>query len=405
MKRVVFVTGHYANSRHKAGFHWLAESFWRAGWHVTFFTESISWLSFVRRDARCRYPIVEEAGRLRYLRERFASYVWLTPFHPVNLRCDWLNRLAGPVWQQYANFPMREAAPEIAEADLFVFDSDHGLFLFDRFKALNPQARFVYRVSDHIPMMRHHPLLPAEEERLLRRFDLISVPSAFFQKRFAHLPNVVMQHHGLDKAQFDRPCANPFAGGPNVIYVGKYHFDHDFVARATRLFPDWSFHIFGDVGALPTAANLRAYGERPFVELVPYLKHADIGLQALTYTPGAECFTDSLKMHQYTYCRLPIVAPSFLRSDRPHAFCYEPGDDASIRAALSAARAFERAFVPSASVSSWDEIAEKLAGREFPLPNAGHAFTLKQRGKRHGKRYVARKNRHLLASANPGVVQ
>ena len=52
MKRVVFVTSHYLESDHKAGFHWLADSFWRAGWHVLFFTESISWLSYLRRDAR-----------------------------------------------------------------------------------------------------------------------------------------------------------------------------------------------------------------------------------------------------------------------------------------------------------------------------------------------------------------
>src|SRR5205807_1544408 len=111
--------------------------------------------------------------------------------------------------------------------------------------------------------------------------------------------------------------------GPNVLYVGKHHFDRDFMARAVRLFPKWAFHVFGDVGELPAAANLKSYGERPFAELVPYLKHADIGLQALVYTPGAECFTDSLKMQQYTYCRLPIVAPAFLRGERAHVFCYE----------------------------------------------------------------------------------
>lgn len=361
MKRVVFVTSHYLDSDRKAGFHWLAESFWQSGWHVVFFTESISWLSLLRRDPRCRYPIVREAGRLRYLRERFASYVWLTPFHPIHLRSSLLNRLGAPVLKLYAKFPMRGAETEIAQADLFVFDSDHGLFLFDRFKARNPRARFVYRVSDHIPMMRHHPLLPAREERILPRFDLISVPSIFFQKRFAHLPNVVMQHHGLHKELFDRPCVNPYVGGPNVIYVGKHYFDRDFLERASRLFPDWRFHVFGAVGALPASANLACYGERPFAGLVPYLKHADIGLQALTYTPGAECFTDSLKMHQYTYCRLPIVAPAFLRGDLPHVFCYEPGDDASIRQALWAARAYDRASISAAAILSWDDIAGKLA--------------------------------------------
>jgi len=112
---------------------------------------------------------------------------------------------------------------------------------------------------------------------------------------------------------------------------------------------------------MPGAANLTCHGERPFAELVPYLQHADIGLQALTYTPGAEWFTDSLKMFQYTYCRLPIVAPRYLQHDRPHVYYYDPGDDASIRQALLAARGHDRGQIVTASVLSWDDLASKLA--------------------------------------------
>jgi 2-beta-glucuronyltransferase len=357
MKRVVFVTSHYLDSPRKAGFHWLAESFWRAGWQVLFFTESISWLSFLRRDPRCKHPIFREAGRLRYLRERLGSYVWLTPFHPINLRSRLLNRLSNPLLSLYPRFSLGEAEQEIAQADLFVFDSDHGLFLFDRFKQLNPRARFVYRVSDDIRMMRHNPLLPTQEERIVERFDLISSPSSVFGRRFADLPNVYLHNHGLEKELFDRPHANPYrTASPNVLYVGKHYYDADFVVRAMRLFPAWSFHVFGDVGALPAASNLICHAE-----LIPYLQHADLGLQTLTYTPGAEWFTDSLKMFQYTYCRLPIVAPSFLKHERPHVFYYEPGDDASIRQALLDAHAFDRTRISCAGVLTWDELAAKLA--------------------------------------------
>src|SRR5947207_15002227 len=94
MKRVVFVTSHYLESDRKAGFHWLAEAMWRAGWHVLFFTESVSWLSLLRRDPRCKYPLFRERHHLRRVRDRLASYVWLTPFHPINLRSSFLNRLS-----------------------------------------------------------------------------------------------------------------------------------------------------------------------------------------------------------------------------------------------------------------------------------------------------------------------
>jgi 2-beta-glucuronyltransferase len=362
MQRVVFVTSHYLNSDRKAGFHWLADALWRSGWHVLFFTESLSWLSYLRRDARCKYPLHREAHQLRYLRERLASYVWLTPFHPINLRSGLINRLSASVLKLYPRFSLGEAEAEIARADLFVFDSDHGLFLFDRFKELNPHARFVYRVSDDIRMMRHHPLLPKHEERIVGQFDLISVPSTRLRQRFAELANVQVHHHGLDKASFDQAYPNPFqTPRPNVLYVGKHHFDADFMARAVRLLPAWSFHVFGAVGNLARAGNLICPGERPFAELVPYLQHADIGLQCLAYRPGAEAFTDSLKMFQYTYCRLPIVAPSYLKHERPHVFYYEPGDDASIRQALVNAQGYDRTQISSTGVVTWDELAAKLA--------------------------------------------
>jgi 2-beta-glucuronyltransferase len=363
MRRVVFVTSHYLNSDRKAGFHWLAESFWRNGWQVLFFTESISWLSLLRRrDPRCQYPIVREANRLHQVRPRLSSYVWLTPFHPINLRVGALNRLSGPVLKLYPRFGLGEAERAVAQADLFVFDSDHGLFLFDRFKEINPRARFVYRVSDDIRMMGHHPVVPAQEQRIVPQFDLISAASSVFPRRYAHVPNVFFHNHGLEKELFDRPHANPYRTPvPNVLYVGKHYFDADFMARAIRLFPGWSFHVFGAVGDLPAAANLTCHGERPFAELVPYLQHADIGLQALTYTPGAEWFTDSLKMFQYTYCRLPIVAPRYLQHDRPHVYYYDLGDDASIRHALLAARDHDRGQIATASVLSWDDLASKLA--------------------------------------------
>ena len=157
MKRVVLITNQYYQSKNKAGFHFLADAFWNAGWDVLFFTESISWISWLRRDARFAYPIRRQANRLTPLKDRLASYVWLTPFHPINLRNTWLNRLAGPLLKTYPNFSFHDAAPMVGTADLFVFDSDHGLFLFDRFKQLNPRARCVYRVSDDLPVMRIIP--------------------------------------------------------------------------------------------------------------------------------------------------------------------------------------------------------------------------------------------------------
>ena len=363
MKRVVLITNQYCESKNKAGFHWLADAFWRAGWEVLFFTESISWISWLRRDARFAYPVRQQANRLRQVRERYWSYVWLTPFHPLNLRHRWLNHLSGPLLKTYGSLPLPEVEGMIAEAELLVFDSDHGLFLFDRFKKLNPRARCVYRVSDDLPTMRQHPVLLETELRLQNEFDLVSVPSEFMRQRLAVSGKVELHRHGLRRDLFDRPCASPYANaGPNVLFVGRQYLDHDFLVRATRLFPDWWFHVFGPTNQLHSTPNLAIYGERSFEELIPYLRHADIGLQTLVYWPGAECFTDSLKMQQYTYCRLPIVAPAYLRTGQPHVFYYDAGHDESIRQALVAARAFDRDAIPVGNVGTWDEMIVQMAG-------------------------------------------
>src|SRR5262245_17741001 len=143
MKRVVLVTAHYAESKRKAGFHWMADAFWRSGWDVLFFTESISWLSWLRSDQRFQYPIFQQANRLRRVRDRFHSYIWFTPFHPGNLRLEVFNRLSRPLFSRYPKLALKpEISHKIAETDLVVFDSTHGLFLFDRFKQINPRARF-----------------------------------------------------------------------------------------------------------------------------------------------------------------------------------------------------------------------------------------------------------------------
>ena len=89
-----------------------------------------------------------------------------------------------------------------------------------------------------------------------------------------------MQKHGLRKDLFDAPSTSPYEGpGPFFIYVGREYVDVDFLGRAARLMPEGSFHVFGAIADLPTAANLHGYGERPFAETIPYLKHADVGLQ------------------------------------------------------------------------------------------------------------------------------
>jgi len=106
---------------------------------------------------------------------------------------------------------------------------------------------------------------------------------------------------------------------------------------------------------------MKFYGEHLFEKIVPYIKYADIGLQIRSYSKSSVSLTDSLKVLQYTYCKLPIVAPEFLKSERKNLFYYKLGDRESIRDALLNAQKFDKDTFDNSGIHSWEELAKELA--------------------------------------------
>lgn len=363
MKRVILVTGHYYESKRKAGFHWLADAYWRAGWEVIFLTVGLSWLSFLRQDHRLQYPVLREAGHMKWVSGRLGSYVCFTPVHPVNLYFDWANAIGRKLFAGYHDLPLGEVEKFIPGADTIIFESTYGLVLFDKFKLLNSRAKYIYRVSDDLRLLRVHPLIREAEMQNAQMFDLVSVPSQYLYKRFADLPNAAVHYHGICKDLFENVQSNPYRPNTtNLVFVGNSRFDHDFLRRVSRLFPEWNFHIIGPIAGLPKEPNIFIYGEVPFSDTIPLIKFADIGLHTLEYVSGAESFTDSLKVIQYQYCRLPVVAPEYLRSSRNCVFYYRPGDDTSIQTALMEAKNCDCSVISTESIYSWDELIEIYSG-------------------------------------------
>jgi 2-beta-glucuronyltransferase len=361
-KRIVLLTGHYYESKRRAGFHFLADAFNRAGHDVLFVTTSLSWLSRLGGDPRFAYPILRERGRVKRVRDGLQSYVWFTQWHPAHLRSRILNRVVTPLYRRYGDLPLGPVEPLLKQADVFVVECGPPLLLVDRLRQLHHSASFIYRVSDDQRLLHHHPVMLEAESRTAPQFDLVSTPSEFLHRRFRHLPQAALHNHGVEKEGFDCPRPSPYsdAAPANCVFVGNAHLDVDFLERASSAFPEWRFHIIGHFPHLPLRANIVAHGELPFDQTVAYLQHATIGLTTLSYRFGAESFTDSLKTLQYTYCRLPIVAPEFLRSSRNNVFYYTPGDGDSIRRALTTAGEFDRSKVARHAVASWDDVAESL---------------------------------------------
>lgn len=360
-RRVVLISYHYLGSERRAGFHWLADAFWRMGWDVTFVTAPISWISWLRRNERFRYPVRQEANQLRGAGIRLSSYVLFTRFHPVDLRLRLLNRLSTPLALRYERTPLAGLEERLGQSDLVVVESTAALLLLNRIRAVAPRARLVYRVSDPLELVGAPPAVQRWEMEVASRFDLISVPSEYLLRRFAGASNVRLHYHGVAREPYDRPVGSPYDGDVNVCFTGNSHFDADAVEAAARLLPHWRFHVIGRVRA-PRLPNVLSYGELPFEETVPFVKHADIGLQTRVHDRGAEALTDSLKVLQYTYCGLPVVAPDFLTTVRENVFYYSAAAPDSIGVALERARAYGRHPELRHGVPSWSDVARALAG-------------------------------------------
>lgn len=356
---MVLVSGHYLGSKRRAGFHHLAQAFWSLGWDVTFVTAAISTLSRLRGDYRFAYPVREEANRLVSMRERLTSYVLMTRTHPGNLRLGLANRLSAPWFARYAAVPLGPLEERLRGADLVVFEGTAALLLVERIRKLAPQARLVYRASDDLRALGVHPLILEAEARAVPLFDLVSAPTQEIADALARYGPVEVHPPAIDKAAFDRPTDSPFGEEPAAVFAGVSPlFDYESLATAAELAPHVAFHIVGPP-ARTLAENVSFHPELPFDEVVPYLRHATFGL--LLFPAGYGSLGQGNKVAQYSYCLLPILAPSHLEANRPNLCLFEPGDEESLGRALAEAERMPHSPSFAEGVTSAEELAALLA--------------------------------------------
>ena len=202
------------------------------------------------------------------------------------------------------------------------------------------------------------------ERKNLKKFNLVSVPTKNMYEKFLPLTpnNLYLQYHGIDKNLYDRENENPYNKDKiNHVFAGNAYLDNSFLDIASSIFPDHTFHIIGPFQAKTKRSNVVFYGTMKFEDTIPFIKFADIGLQIMTNSNNvASTFADSLKMIQYTYCKMPIVAPNSIPAmHRKNVFFYEYGDKASIKKCILSCLAFDR-FSFYEPVNSWDDLAKEM---------------------------------------------
>jgi 2-beta-glucuronyltransferase len=359
-RRVILVSPAYLGSKRRIGFHHLARAYRSLGWDVVFVTAPISFLSRLRGDYRFDYPVREEANRLVRVEERLSSFVLMTRWQPGNLRTPVTNRLSSRLFRRYARVPLGELGDLLVDADLIVFEGTAALLLVPRFRELAPRARIVYRASDDLRRLPVHPLLLQAEAEAVAQVDLTSVPTSEMAAALESYGEVHVHPPAIDKEALDRPTESPYAAEPAAVFAGVTPlFDYETLAAAAHLAPHVAFHVVG-LPPRDLPANVTFHAEVPYDDVVPYLQHATYGL--LFFPPGYPSLGQGNKVAQYSYCRLPIVAPSFFESDRPNMCVYDVGDEASLGRALAAAEAMPHEQSFADGVLSAEELARILAG-------------------------------------------
>ncbi len=369
--RIIVLSNHYYRSKRRSGFHFLADSLCKAGHEILFITTGLSWISYARGDYRTSYPGLREAhGRLIEERKGFLSYVHFTPWHPHTLILPQLDALTAPFMGLYAKMPLGPAEEMLRSADLFVYESCNALFLFEKCKAMAPGAKSLYRVSDDIRLLRSaHPSLFALESRIAPAFDLISVPCDYLAAKFSGVKRLAVHQHGVNAEAFASATKSPYSTPSNCVFVGNAYLDCAFLRAAAAACPDVQFHIIGPFKSVPDSPNIVRYGEIPFAETAAFVKFADVGLHTLdlSHSEHSLSFTDSLKVKQYRFCGLPVVAPGELGLSGEGVFSYgaDPGSCAkAVREALASGKDLKR----GAGVETWDLVASKIMASLFVEP-------------------------------------
>ena len=337
----------------------LAEAYRDLGFDVHVITCQLSWLSRLKRPNKLERLPRDRVNRW-YEADGMHGFVWVPPVHPASLGSA-VDRLAGPILTAaYPRLLPRDLKQRLARANLVVLESCSAVGLFRTIRRIAPQATTVYSMSDRLVPVGMNPAL---QQRLLAdapHYSLVRTPAAAM---IHDLPGANVRHvrHGLDKQLFQGEHPSPYRGGPNAVLVGDMMLDRPLLEKLVRTFPQVSFHYFGRTAVVIEGANFHAHGEVPFEALVPFLKHADVGLSLYRQVDDLDYLAESsLKNIQYEYCGLPIVAPEFVARGAERVFAYRMDDPVSAYRAMESAFAAGRAPLGASGVASWKEVAQEI---------------------------------------------
>jgi 2-beta-glucuronyltransferase len=350
----------------KASIVFFAEELAKMGWQTDFVTAQLSRLSELAGVPRLKMVPKDQRNVWISLPDGLSAFVWVPAFHPATTGSGLVDRLATPLFAFYPYLLPDSVRRRVRSARLIIIESCSAVMLFPLLKKLAPGAKFLYRACDPLDAIGMHPMLKRAETRTAPEYDLFTSPSEMILAQFPS--NVKTSHHpqGLHKTLFDVEVPCPFESeGPHAVVAGDMMFDLESFEIMVKSFPGVTFHAYGrmNLESLRGATNLKHYGEVPFETVRDALLHADLGIAPYLDRPEVHYLAESsLKLVQYSYARLPIVAPYFCKGSREHVSGYIPRDASSIVESVETALRFDRATIDRSTVLDWREVVTKMLG-------------------------------------------
>jgi len=387
--KFLFLSAHaFVTSTRKTSVHFVSEALAERGHSVAMVSVGYSLLTRLKNPDLYKQLAAEQKNRFVERSPRYRTACYLAPLHPFSSKRRWLDRCMSGVFQLYGSVLPRFMRDEVEAADVVFLESGTGICFFDAIRRANPNARIVYFRRDRLDSVGASNYLVTLEQRLARDCDLVLINARRMADDLPSDINLAFAPQGIDTAVFDRCTVSPYPNGSrNAVAVGNMLFDGAAVSAMARQAPDVSFHLFGSGMTGDYPPNVKVYGEQPFDALAPYIQFADFGIAPYRMTEKQLYLAQSsLKLQQYSYCLLPIVAPDLLAGARDNVIPYDQSGKEDWRDVVHKALAADRDPAWRDGILSWDEVAAQTeAVLPPPRRSADHPAAAPARWKVQGQ--------------------
>lgn len=249
--KVTFISFHNWHTKRLGGFHKFAEACAKNGEDVVFFSFARPYYIFFKNEERLNKTVLKSLIKgVKYKINDDASITnctWPTLRAPMPLY-KFLPRRINSWLNQHSLCPFKSFYNRfLSGTDIFVFESCEGVFLFDRIRRINHNARYIYRPSDPLMVMSASPDLIDAEKLILRNSDKVLIVNEqslkLYRNRmsdFDESVNYRILPNGVDLEQFELsyPCPQVLKGGGSALYVGARDPEWPLVFRLAEAFPN-----------------------------------------------------------------------------------------------------------------------------------------------------------------------